>query len=100
MINWGKILTQADCAEAQRQVMGDKELKSGEKSRYMQSLETLSKTIKEALLEEERRGNESKTAVKRVEIEFVTPTEKDLERLERFEKEIKEMGIGKDNGEE
>ncbi len=72
-------------------ILDDPEMKSGEKSRAMQSLETLSKTIQSALIEEERRGNESKTAVKKVVIEFISNTPEDLDRLEEMDKRLREI---------
>lgn len=90
-IDYSKINTQADCANAMKGILDDPEMKSGEKSRAMQSLETLSKTIQSALIEEERRGNESKTAVKKVVIEFISTTNDDLDRLEEIDKRLKDI---------
>ena len=90
-IDFSKINTQADCAQAMKAILDDPEMKSGEKSRAMQSLETLSKTIQSALMEEERRGNESKTAVKKVVIEFISNTPDDLDRLEEMDKRLREI---------
>lgn len=97
-LDYSKINTQADCAQAMKQVLNDPEMRSGEQSRAMQSLETLSKTINSALIEEERRGNESKTAIKKVVIEFVSTTMEDLDRLETIDNRLREIEASTKNG--
>lgn len=97
-IDYSKILTQADCAEAMRKVMADKDMRNGDKSRAMQSLETLSKTIASAYLEEERRGNEQKTAISKVVIEFVVPDEKQLERVDEIDRKLLERERKENSG--
>ena len=91
MIDFKKVRTQNDCAKAMRETMSDETLRNGEKTRIMQSLETLSRTIQQALIEEERRGNESKTAIKKVSIEFITPSIEQLNRVQEIDLKLREL---------
>ena len=92
-VDYSKIHTISDCAEAMKSVMSSS-MRNGEKQREMQALETLYRAMEKAQLEEERLGNERKTAVKKVVIEFITPSVEDLTRVMEMDEAIRE-GDGK-----
>lgn len=87
-VDYSKIHTISDCAEAMKSVMSSG-MRNGEKQREMQALETLYRAMEKAQLEEERLGNERKTAVRKVVIEFVTPSVEDLQRVMDMDEAIR-----------
>ncbi len=90
-----ELKTISDCTDFTRKVMADTSMRSGDKSRLLEQVRLLAGLMVESQKEEERLGNEKKTAVKAVRIEFINPSKEQFERMDEIDKRI-EMELGRD----
>lgn len=70
-------------------------MRSGDKSRLLEQVRLLAGLMVESQKEEERLGDEKKTAVKAVRIEFINPSKEQFDRMDEIDKRI-EMELGRD----